>query len=226
MWSRSSTPGSREGSARTAWSSTAPGSRAPPNVATARMATRAKPRYADAAIGPQGRRWHLEQRFVGVGMPGRDATCRAARSRRSWTAAARAEGLRLDGGCARPGRRRQPRHQRRSRGASRRSDLGCAGMEFGCATRGGGSRSARSRPRRASQRPPRAASAAERAAVLALVVRAVVARADGPPPPRVVAVPGDGALEALLEAHPRPPSRARAPSRSRGSSGGRGPGGR
>src|SRR4051812_26856481 len=40
----------------------------------------------------------------------------------------------------------------------------------------------------------------ERLAVVALVVRAVVAGADRLPPPGVVAVPGDGLLEALGEA--------------------------
>ena len=47
---------------------------------------------------------------------------------------------------------------------------------------------------------------AQRAAVLALVVRAVVAGADRLPPGAVVAVPGDGALEALGEAHLRLPA--------------------
>ena len=53
-----------------------------------------------------------------------------------------------------------------------------------------------------------ASSAAQpqRAAVLALVVLAVLARADRLPPPLVVAVPGDRALEALVEAHLRAPA--------------------
>ncbi len=40
-------------------------------------------------------------------------------------------------------------------------------------------------------------------AVLTLVILAVVAGADRLPPPSVVAIPGDGFLETLLEAHPR-----------------------
>src|SRR4051795_2251778 len=47
---------------------------------------------------------------------------------------------------------------------------------------------------------------AQRAPVVALVVLAVLARADGLPPPGVVAVPGDGLLQALLEAHLRRPA--------------------
>ena len=52
-------------------------------------------------------------------------------------------------------------------------------------------------------------SGLQRAAVLAFVIRAVVTRADRLPPPRVVAVPGDGFGEAVLKAHPgRPAQRA------------------
>src|SRR5918993_1836181 len=47
---------------------------------------------------------------------------------------------------------------------------------------------------------------AQRTSVLALVVRAVVARADRLPPGGVLAVPGDGPLEALVEAHARLPA--------------------
>src|SRR5664280_3419309 len=46
----------------------------------------------------------------------------------------------------------------------------------------------------------------ERASVLALVVGAVVARADRLPPPRVVAIPRDRLLQALGEAHLRLPA--------------------
>src|SRR6185312_9961453 len=46
----------------------------------------------------------------------------------------------------------------------------------------------------------------QRAAVLALVIRAIVARADRLPPPRVVAVPVDRALQAVGEAHLRLPA--------------------
>ena len=46
-------------------------------------------------------------------------------------------------------------------------------------------------------------------AVLALVVLAVLAGADRPPPLLVVAVPVDGPLDALARSGPRPPSRGR-----------------
>src|SRR4051812_23475966 len=60
------------------------------------------------------------------------------------------------------------------------------------------------------------ADGSERAAVLTLVVRAVLAGADRLPPPAVVAVPRDRALEALGEAHLRlPAERARLVGRQR-----------
>ena len=66
--------------------------------------------------------------------------------------------------------------------------------------------SAAARRPRITRAPPAGAGGralAERAAVLALVVLAVVAGADRLPPVAVVAVPVDGALEALGEAHLR-----------------------
>src|SRR4051794_41489288 len=63
----------------------------------------------------------------------------------------------------------------------------------------------RPRPRRHDRagEPP---ALAQRAPVVALVVLAVLARADRLPPPGVVAVPGDGLLQALLEADLRRPA--------------------
>ena len=72
----------------------------------------------------------------------------------------------------------------------------------------------------------RAPSQPSALAVLALVVLAVLARADRLPPLLVVAVPVDGALDALVEADGGAPSRALRASPSRASSGGRGRGGR
>src|SRR4051812_35128412 len=51
-----------------------------------------------------------------------------------------------------------------------------------------------------------AALLAEGAPVVALVVRPVLARADRLPPRRVVAVPGDGLREPVVEAHARLPA--------------------
>ena len=49
-------------------------------------------------------------------------------------------------------------------------------------------------------------------AVLALVVLAVLARADRPPPPLVVAIPLDGALDPVVEADRRLPAERLEPS--------------
>src|SRR5581483_7896374 len=74
-----------------------------------------------------------------------------------------------------------------------------------------GSRARRRAPPARSGPGPRASSrgappSAERAPVLALVVLAVLARADRPPPPLVLAVPLDGPAQALLEEHLRRPA--------------------
>ena len=67
---------------------------------------------------------------------------------------------------------------------------------------------------------------AECGPVLALVVLAVLAGADRLPPPLVVAIPVDGALDALVEADRRLPAERLGLARTRASSGGRGRGGR
>ena len=87
----------------------------------------------------------------------------------------------------------------------------------------------RSRSTRSRDRPPqlRLAPPAERPAVLLLVVLAVLAGADRPPPLLVVAVPVRRCARGPRRSGPGPPSRARrGASRRRASSGGRGRGGR